>query len=246
MKTISILGSTGSIGTQALDIVSRLPERLKVVGLAAHRNFELLAEQVLQYQPSVVSIGTEEDASRLRMELEHRTPDQVRGNVQRPTSNPEIAWGAEGLRRIATMTEAQTVVVSVAGAIGLAPTIEAIKAGKEIALASKEVLVAAGNLVTKLAEERGVRILPIDSEHSAVLQCLNGEDRKTIRRLILTASGGAFRDCPIEALKTATVEQALAHPNWTMGRKITIDSATLMNKCLEIIEARWLLSLIHI
>jgi 1-deoxy-D-xylulose-5-phosphate reductoisomerase len=138
------------------------------------------------------------------------------------------------------MPEAETVVVAVAGAIGLAPTIEAIKAGKEIALASKEVLVAAGSLVTMLAEKRGVRILPIDSEHSALLQCLNGEDPKTVRRLILTASGGAFRDSPIEALRTATVEQALAHPNWTMGRKITIDSATLMNKCLEVIEARWL------
>ena len=233
MKNIAILGSTGSIGTQALDIVSRLPERLKVVGLAAHRNVELLAEQVVRYEPSVVSIGSEEDASRLRTELERRT-----SNIERRM--PEILWGREGLRHIATMTEAQTVVVSVAGAIGLAPTIEAIEAGKEIALASKEVLVAAGSLVTKLAEERGVRILPIDSEHSALLQCLNGEDRRTIRRLILTASGGAFRDCPIEALKSATVEQALAHPNWTMGRKITIDSATLMNKCLEVIEARWL------
>lgn len=138
------------------------------------------------------------------------------------------------------MPEAQTAVISVAGAIGLAPTIEAIKAGKEIALASKEVLVAAGSLVTKLVEEHGVRMLPIDSEHSALFQCLNGEDPKTVRRLILTASGGAFRDAPVEALRTATVEQALAHPNWTMGRKITIDSATLMNKCLEIIEARWL------
>lgn len=235
MKTISILGSTGSIGTQVLDIVSRLPERLKVVGLAAHRNVELLAEQVLQYHPSVVSIGTEEDARRLRTELEHRT-----SNVQQRTSNVEIVWGHEGLTRVATVAEAQTVVVSVAGAIGLAPTIEAIKAGKEIALASKEVLVAAGSLVTRLADEHGVRLLPIDSEHSALLQCLNGEDPKTIRRLILTASGGAFRDCPVESLRTATIEQALAHPNWTMGRKITIDSATLMNKCLEIIEAHWL------
>lgn len=235
MKTISILGSTGSIGTQVLDIVSRLPERLKVVGLAAHRNVELLAEQVREYQPSVVSIGTEEDAARLKAELERRT-----SNVQRPKSNPEIVWGQEGLARVATMPEAQTAVISVAGAIGLAPTIEAIKAGKEIALASKEVLVAAGSLVTKLIEEHGVRMLPIDSEHSALFQCLNGEDPKTVHRLILTASGGAFRDAPVEVLRTATVEQALAHPNWTMGRKITIDSATLMNKCLEIIEARWL------
>lgn len=234
MKTISILGSTGSIGTQVLDIVSRLPERLKVVGLAAHRNVELLAEQVIKYQPSVVSIGTEEDAGRLREVLKRTS------NVEHRTSNVEIVWGQEGLTRVATMPEAQTAVISVAGAIGLAPTIEAIKAGKEIALASKEVLVAAGSLVTKLVEEHGVRMLPIDSEHSALFQCLNGEDRKTVRRLILTASGGAFRDAPVDALKTATVEQALAHPNWTMGRKITIDSATLMNKCLEIIEARWL------
>lgn len=235
MKTISILGSTGSIGTQVLDIVSRLPERLKVVGLAAHRNVELLAEQAVRYRPSVVAIGTEEDAARLKVELERRT-----SNIERPTSNVEIIWGQEGLTRVATMPEAQTAVISVAGAVGLAPTMEAIKAGKEIALASKEVLVAAGSLVTKLVEKHGVRMLPIDSEHSALFQCLNGEDRKTVRRLILTASGGAFRDAPVESLKTATVEQALAHPNWTMGRKITVDSATLMNKCLEIIEARWL------
>ncbi len=242
MKTISILGSTGSIGTQVLDIVSRLPERLKVVGLAAHRNVELLAEQVMQCQPSVVSIGTEEDAARLKAELEHRASNIERptSSIQHPTSSIEIVWGQEGLTRVATMPEAQTAVISVAGAIGLAPTIEAIKAGKEIALASKEVLVAAGSLVTKLVEEHGVRMLPIDSEHSALFQCLNGEDPKTVRRLILTASGGAFRDTPVEALATATVEQALAHPNWTMGRKITIDSATLMNKCLEVIEARWL------
>lgn len=234
MKTISILGSTGSIGTQVLDIVSRLPERLKVVGLAAHRNVELLAEQVRKYRPSLVSIGTEEDAARLK-EILKRT-----SNLERPTSYPDIVWGPEGLTRVVTMPEAQTAVISVAGAIGLAPTIEAIKTGKEIALASKEVLVAAGSLVTKLVEEHGVRMLPIDSEHSALFQCLDGEDPKSVRRLILTASGGAFRDHPVEALKTATVEQALAHPNWTMGRKITIDSATLMNKCLEIIEARWL------
>ena len=234
MKTISILGSTGSIGTQVLDIVSRLPERLKVVGLAAHRNVQLLAEQVRKYRPSVVSIGTEENAARLR-EILKRT-----SNLERPTSYPDIVWGQEGLTRVAAMPEAQTAVISVAGAIGLAPTIEAIKTGKEIALASKEVLVAAGSLVTKLVEDHGVRMLPIDSEHSALFQCLDGEDPKSVRRLILTASGGAFRDHPVEALKTATVEQALAHPNWTMGRKITIDSATLMNKCLEIIEARWL------
>ncbi|MBP6963786.1 MAG: 1-deoxy-D-xylulose-5-phosphate reductoisomerase [Armatimonadetes bacterium] len=234
MKTISILGSTGSIGTQVLDIVSRLPERLKVVGLAAHRNVELLAEQVRKYRPSLVSIGTEENAARLR-EILKRT-----SNLERPTSYPDIVWGQEGLTRVAAMPEAQTAVISVAGAIGLAPTIEAIKAGKEIALASKEVLVAAGSLVTKLVEEHGVRMLPIDSEHSALFQCLDGEDPKSVRRLILTASGGAFRDHPVEALRTATIEQALAHPNWTMGRKITIDSATLMNKCLEIIEARWL------
>ena len=203
-KGIALLGSTGSIGRQVLDVVSRLPERLRVVSLAANRNVELLAEQARAFGPSVVAVG------------------------------------ADDLVKAATVPEADIVVVAVAGTVGLAPTIEAIKAGKDIALASKEVLVAAGSIVTKLVEEKGVRLLPIDSEHSAIFQCLKGEDRGKIRRLMLTASGGAFADYRLSDLKDVTVEQALAHPTWNMGRKITVDSATLMNKALEIIEAHWL------
>jgi len=227
MKHIALLGSTGSIGRQVLDVVSRLRNRLKVVSLAAHRNVELLAEQVREFRPALVTIGSEADAERLR---------ELLGDAD----GPQIEWGPSGLERAATLPEVDAVVVSVAGTVGLAPTLAAISAGKDIALASKEVLVAAGSLVTKLVEERGVQLLPIDSEHSAVLQCLRGEDRKTVRKLILTASGGAFKDYPLADLATVTVEQALAHPTWSMGRKITIDSATLMNKVLEIIEARWL------
>jgi 1-deoxy-D-xylulose-5-phosphate reductoisomerase len=227
MKKIALLGSTGSIGTQVLDVVSRLPERLKVVSLAAHRNVELLAEQVRRFRPSVVSVGFEDDLTRLR---------ELVGDLE----GIELVRGVDGLSRAATLPEADLVVVAVAGTVGLAPTLEAISAGKDIALASKEVLVAAGSLVTKLAAEKGVQLLPIDSEHSAILQCLRGEDRGKVRRIMLTASGGAFADLPLEALEDVTVEQALAHPTWRMGRKITVDSATLMNKGLEIIEAHWL------
>jgi 1-deoxy-D-xylulose-5-phosphate reductoisomerase len=233
MKNIAVLGSTGSIGTQVLDVVSRLPDRLKVVGLAAHRNVELLAKQVRRFRPSVVSIGSQEDAERLTEAISHQPSAPS-------LSTPEIVWGTEGLNRVSTIEEAGAVVVSVAGAVGLAPTLAAISAGKDIALASKEVLVAAGSLVNRLAAEKGIKILPIDSEHSAIFQCLQGEDRGAIRRIMLTASGGALRDCPVEALASVTVEQALAHPTWTMGRKITVDSATLMNKALEIVEAHWL------
>ena len=227
MKNIALLGSTGSIGTQVLDVVTRLPERLKVVGMAAHRNVDLFAEQVRRFRPAVACIGTEEGYNRLR---------ELLGDI----SGLEIVWGEEGLNRIATIEQADVVIVSVAGTVGLAPTLAAISAGKDIALASKEVLVAAGSLVNRLVAEKGVKLLPIDSEHSAIFQCLQGEDWGKIRKIILTASGGALKDYPIEMLESVTVEQALAHPNWSMGRKITIDSATLMNKVLEIIEARWL------
>ena len=228
MKSIALLGSTGSIGRQVLDVVSRLPDRLRIVSLAANRNVELLAEQAKQFHASLVSVGTADDADRLCSTF----------TVQR--SPFTVHYGPEGLTRAATIPEADVVVVAVAGTVGLAPTIEAIKAGKDIALASKEVLVAAGSIVTRLVQEKGIQLLPIDSEHSAILQCLTGEDRRKIRKLILTASGGAFASYPIEALGQVTVEQALAHPTWSMGRKITIDSATLMNKALEIIEAHWL------
>ena len=227
MRNIALLGSTGSIGRQVLDVVSRLPEKLRVASLAAHRNVELLAEQIREFRPAIASIGSGDDAERLR---------ELLGDL----TSLETVWGPEGLKRAATVAEADIVVVAVAGTVGLAPTLEAISAGKDIALASKEVLVAAGSLVTRLVEKNGVRLLPIDSEHSAIFQCLQGEDRGRVRRLVLTASGGAFADYPLESLERVTVEQALAHPTWSMGRKITIDSATLMNKGLEIVEARWL------
>ena len=284
MKNVAVLGSTGSIGTQVLDVVSRLPERLRVVSLAAHRNVELLAEQVRKFRPSVVSIGSKQDADRLR-ELLADIPglEIVRGGssgasrslaggssgasrslaggssgasrslaggssgASRSPSVPEVGrWtldvldGAEGLERAATVPEADVVVVAVAGTVGLAPTIAAISAGKDIALASKEVLVAAGSIVSRMVQEKGVQLLPIDSEHSAIFQCLRGEDRGRIRKLMLTASGGAFANYPLESLDRVTIEQALAHPTWNMGRKITVDSATMMNKGLEIIEAKWL------
>lgn len=209
-------------------MVSRLPERLRVVAMAAHRNVDLLAEQVRAFRPSLVSIGTEEDAVWLREQLAD-------------VSGLTIVWGDQGLRLVATALEADTVVVAVAGTVGLAPTLAAIEAGKEIALASKEALVAAGNIVSRMVREKGVRLLPIDSEHSAIFQCLQGsDDVSRIHRILLTSSGGSLKARPITDLAHVTVEQALAHPTWSMGRKITIDSATLMNKVLEIIEAHWL------
>jgi len=249
MKNIALLGSTGSIGTQVLDVVSRLPERLRVVSLAAHRNVRLLADQIRQFRPTLASIGSKEDADRLRELLSDTESPTIIDGSSGPDNHSslvthhaplEIAWGAEGLRRAATAPEADVVVVAVAGTVGLAPTLEAISAGKEIALASKEVLVAAGNLVTRLAKQKGVQLLPIDSEHSAIFQCLQGEDKGKIHRLMLTASGGPFANYPMESLGRVTVEEALAHPTWSMGRKITVDSATLMNKALEIVEAHWL------
>ena len=254
MKNITLLGSTGSIGTQVLDVVSRLPERLRVVGMSAHRNVELFAEQIKRFRPSVVSIGSYEDSLRLGELLsgiegliikvwEYGSMGVWGNSPQHPTPNSqhlEIAWGEEGLKRVAVEPEADVTVVSVAGTVGLSPTLAAIEAGKDIALASKEVLVAAGSLVNRMVAEKGVRLLPIDSEHSAIFQCLQGEEKKSIRRLMLTASGGAFKDYPLDALKDVSVEQALAHPTWSMGRKITVDSATLVNKGLEVIEAHWL------
>ncbi|HAH86985.1 MAG TPA: 1-deoxy-D-xylulose-5-phosphate reductoisomerase, partial [Armatimonadetes bacterium] len=227
MKKLALLGSTGSIGTQVLDVVEKLPDRLQVVSLATNRNIELIAEQANRHRPAVVSVGREEDAARLRELL--TSPQSI-----------EIVWGDAGLVRAATVAEADVAVISVAGTVGLAPTIKAIEARKDIALASKEVLVAAGSLVNRLVAEKGVKLLPIDSEHSAIFQCLQGADLGKVRRLMLTASGGALAGYNIEDLANVTVEQALAHPTWSMGRKITIDSATLMNKCLEIIEAHWL------
>jgi 1-deoxy-D-xylulose-5-phosphate reductoisomerase len=228
MKRIVILGSTGSIGTQSLDIVQRLPGRFQIVGLAANNNAELLAQQAEMFDVPCVSIGTPERADALRAAL------KARGR------NPHVLCGVEGMCEVATLPEADLVVVAVAGAIGIAPTHAALEAGKDIALASKEVLVAAGETTMQLVRERNCAILPIDSEHSALFQCLQGAPEKSVEKLLLTASGGPFRTVPAEALVTVTPEQALKHPTWNMGGLVTINSATLMNKALEIIEAHWL------
>ena len=228
MKRIAILGSTGSIGTQTLDIIARMPERFEVVGLAANGNADLLAQQANAFRVPCVSIGSEAKRDALREKL---------GANGR---NINIVCGVEGMCEVATLPDADLVVVAVAGAIGIVPTHAALKAGKEIALASKEVLVAAGETTMALAKANNVRMLPIDSEHSAIFQCLQGAPENSIEKLLLTASGGPFRTTPKEALANVTPEQALKHPTWNMGGLVTINSATLMNKALETIEARWL------
>ncbi|GIV17737.1 MAG: 1-deoxy-D-xylulose 5-phosphate reductoisomerase [Armatimonadota bacterium] len=224
MKRIAVLGSTGSIGTQCLDVAARLPERIQVVALAAHRDHERLWRQAQQFGVQHIAL-VDEAASAL---LRERQPDW------------HIYSGDKGLQTVATLPDVDMVVVGVAGVCGLAATVAALQAGKSIALASKEVLVAAGESVMSLAKERGLAVVPIDSEHSAVFQCLQGERPEAVRRILLTASGGALRDVPLEELPFVTPERALQHPTWRMGAKITIDSATLMNKGLEIIEAHWL------
>lgn len=228
MKKIAVLGSTGSIGTQTLDVISRRPEDYEVVGLAAGANIGLLLEQVLQFKPRWVSAGTAELAAQVRAEA----PSDVR-----------VVHGEEGLRQIAGESGANYVVCALVGSLGLTSTLAAIEAGADIGLANKETLVTAGHLVMSRAREMGVSILPVDSEHSAIFQCLNGEPAKAIKRLMLTASGGSFRDLGREQLKNVTVEDALKHPNWSMGAKVTIDSATMANKGLEVIEAHWLFDL---
>ena len=225
MKTISILGSTGSIGTQTLDVIRHDRERYRVTALAAGMNVDLLVEQALEFRPAVVSLATKEAAERARSML----PGDIR-----------VLYGDEGLIEAAAGAGAELVVTALVGSRGIRSTIAAIEAGAAIGLANKETLVAAGHLVMRLAEARGVPILPVDSEHSAIFQCLNGERREDVKKITLTASGGAFRDRTREQLKDVTVEQALAHPNWAMGAKITIDSATMANKGLEVIEAHWL------
>ena len=225
MKTISILGSTGSIGTQTLDVIRRDRDRYRVTALAAGENVELLVRQALEFRPSVVSLATKEAAERARSLL----PSGIR-----------VVHGEEGLIEAAAGVGADLVVTALVGSRGIRSTIAAIEAGAAVGLANKETLVAAGHLVMKLARERGVPILPVDSEHSAIFQCLNGERREGVKKLTLTASGGAFRDRTRDQLKHVTVAEALAHPNWSMGAKITVDSATMANKGLEVIEARWL------
>ncbi|MFD1990884.1 1-deoxy-D-xylulose-5-phosphate reductoisomerase [Paenibacillus nicotianae] len=225
MKKLAILGSTGSIGTQTLDVVRAHPEAFEVEGLAAGNNIELFIQQVLEFKPSKVSVGSKESAEKIKQQL----PAHI-----------QVFYGEQGLIEIAAGTDADTVVTAVMGSMGLPSTLAAIDAGKTIGLANKETLVTAGHLVTARARQKGVQLLPIDSEHSALFQCLNGEPRERIHQLTLTASGGSFRDRTREQLKHVTVADALKHPNWSMGSKITIDSATMANKGLEVIEAHWL------
>jgi 1-deoxy-D-xylulose-5-phosphate reductoisomerase len=221
---IALFGSTGSIGVNTLDVVRRHPERFAVTALAAHRNIDMLAEQIAEFHPSAVAVSDFAAAS----ELQFRNP------------GCEVLAGPEGLIELARRSEYDIFVGALVGFAGLAPTVEAIKRGKRIALANKETLVVAGALLTRIAEVSGSEILPVDSEHSAIYQCLVGEPRDSIRRIILTASGGPFRTLAKELFPKILPEAALRHPKWVMGKKITIDSATLMNKGLEIIEAKWL------
>ncbi|MBQ9990030.1 MAG: 1-deoxy-D-xylulose-5-phosphate reductoisomerase [Lachnospiraceae bacterium] len=225
MKKIAILGSTGSIGTQTLEIADANSD-IQVVGLAAGNNTELLEKQIRKYSPRLAAVWSEEAAKDLR------------GRVS--DLGVKILYGMDGLLEIAAMEEAEILVTAIVGMIGIRPTIAAIKAGKDIALANKETLVTAGHIIMPLAKERGVSILPVDSEHSAIFQSLKGEPETQIEKLLLTASGGPFRGRKKEELENVQVEDALKHPNWSMGRKITIDSSTLVNKGLEVIEARWL------
>jgi 1-deoxy-D-xylulose-5-phosphate reductoisomerase len=229
MRRLAILGSTGSIGTSTLDVVGAHPDRFQVMALAARANLDLLEAQVRRHAPRLVSVATEASARELRRRLGR--------------TSTEVGWGTAGLLGAASDTSADLVVSAIVGGAGLLPTMTAIAAGKDVALANKESLVMAGHLVTVEAQKRGVRILPVDSEHSAIFQCLGGRDASQLRRIILTASGGPFRTRPRAAFASITPEEALQHPNWAMGKKVTIDSATLMNKGLEVIEAHWLFGL---
>ncbi|MFB2772840.1 1-deoxy-D-xylulose-5-phosphate reductoisomerase [Pelatocladus sp. BLCC-F211] len=231
MKTITLLGSTGSIGTQTLDIVANNPDKFRIVGLAAGNNVELLAAQIRQFRPSIAAIYAEEKLSALKEAIADLDPQ------------PILLAGDAGIVEVARYGDAQTVVTGIVGCAGLLPTIAAIEAGKDIALANKETLIAGGPVVLPLIEKHGIKLLPADSEHSAIFQCLQGVPQDGLRKIILTASGGAFRDWPTEKLAEVTVADALKHPNWSMGRKITVDSATLMNKGLEVIEAHFLFGL---
>ncbi|MGB5713383.1 MAG: 1-deoxy-D-xylulose-5-phosphate reductoisomerase, partial [Waterburya sp.] len=221
MKAITILGSTGSIGTQTLDIVTHHPDKFRVVGLAAGSNVTLLAEQIRTFKPEIVALGNEAKLSELK-EAIASCPHQ-----------PQISVGQAGICEVARYGDAASVVTGIVGCAGLLPTISAIEAGKDIALANKETLIAGAPVVLPLVEKHQVKLLPADSEHSAIFQCLQGVPDGGLRRIILTASGGSFRDLPVEKLGSVTVKDALKHPNWSMGQKITIDSATLMNKGLE-------------
>ncbi len=225
LKHISLLGATGSIGTQTLDVIRQFPEQFKLVAMSVGKNIDLAIKQIYDFSPQLVSVQNKEDYEKLLLQIPERT---------------KVVYGSEGLLEVATYPSSDVLVNAVLGSVGLGPTIAAIKEGKTIAIANKETLVTAGHIVTKEAKNYQVPLLPVDSEHSAIYQCLNGERQDDIDRLILTASGGSFRDRKREQLEGVTVEEALNHPNWSMGAKITIDSATMMNKGLEVIEAHWL------
>ena len=225
MRNVVLLGSTGSIGTSTIKVAEDLPDRIRLLGLAAGNNVELLLDQTRKHRPAAVSIGDPAKARELRDLLGTAT---------------EVFAGTEGLVKLATLPGADIVLIAIVGTAGLPPALAAIRAGKDIAVASKEILVMAGEIVMREAREHGVRVLAVDSEHSAIFQCLDGKPPGSVRRLWLTASGGPFRATPKEEFANITVERALKHPSWVMGRKITIDSATMFNKGLEMIEARWL------
>ena len=230
MKKITILGSTGSIGLSALDVIGKNPRRFQVVALAAGQNVKLLKNQIEIFKPKIVSVSTKENALKLRQSL----------NLN---NKIKILYGNEGLNETAAFPEADIVVSAISGAAGLMPTLAAINAGKDIALANKETMVMAGEIVNRRAKLKKVKILPVDSEHSAIFQCLQGEKIENLKRIILTASGGPFLNFNANQLKQVKLNQALKHPRWKMGKKVTIDSATMMNKGLEIIEAKWLFNL---
>ena len=225
MKKIALLGSTGSIGKQTLEVIEHFPDELSVFTLSAHSNVQLFSEQIAKFKPKF-AVLTDESAYQ-----------KLKGTVHKQT---QLLSGENGLKQIVSLPEVNLVVDALVGAAGLLPCLQAIEAGKDIALANKEVLVMAGELVTKKCKEKNVRLIPIDSEHSGMLQCLSAGKIEEVKNLIITASGGPFLNTPLEELKNVTVSQALNHPTWRMGKKITIDSATLMNKALEIIEAHWL------
>jgi 1-deoxy-D-xylulose-5-phosphate reductoisomerase len=227
MKVLSLLGSTGSIGKSVLDVVRKFPDQYEVAGLAAGRNIDLLSQQMLEFSPKLVSVLDKAHGDRLKALLPAGCQTM-------------IVWGAEGAVQVATLDAASMVISAIVGAAGLLPTLAAIEAGKNIGLANKETLVMAGKLVMSAVTRKGVQLLPVDSEHSAIFQALEAGRREDVAKIILTASGGPFLDKKAADLQDVTPEQALAHPNWSMGRKISIDSATLMNKGLEVIEARWL------
>ncbi|MPZ75195.1 MAG: 1-deoxy-D-xylulose-5-phosphate reductoisomerase [Deltaproteobacteria bacterium] len=225
MRSIALLGSTGSIGVSTLDIVRRFPERFKIFGMVAGQNLKRLATQIKEFSPQRVAIKNEHDVARLRKLLGKQRVD--------------ISWGVEGATDIATAEGVDVVLAAIVGGAGLVPTLAAVRASKEVALANKEALVMAGEIFVSEAKKRRIRLFPVDSEHSAIFQCLQGNQRDEVDKLILTASGGPFLRTPLSQLRNVTITQALKHPNWRMGRKITIDSATMMNKGLEVVEAHW-------